>query len=197
MLGCMVELSSTGTNDMAHDPSVLMRRVKIAAASVAIWLLAVPGIPATAQSHETPPITTPFPEADFHFSDPARDRQYWLLEGETERTMAAFRESVDAARRAIFSDTARPSTPAPLGTVGWLEARAAVERSIVSRRAASRALSALVAFVTRARQQVSGQEAEYALDVRHANERTMRATSDTLVGLLAALAGIEIHQWPP
>ena len=104
---------------------------------------------------------------------------------------------MDAARRAIFSDQARPSVPVSPGAAGWLRARAAVERVIRDRREVRHAIEALVAFAIRTRQEVSGPEAEYALDIRHANEASLRATGDTLVDLLASLANIRVGQWPP
>jgi len=86
--------------------------------------------------------------------------------------------------------------PVQPGTAEWLEARAAVERAIQARRGASDAISRVIAFATRAGREVSPREAEYALNVRHANEDTLRATSDTLVNLLARLAGITVVVWP-
>jgi len=152
---------------------------------------------AHAQDREAPPIPTPFPTPDFHFSDPARDAEYWRLEGEVARTHATFGHSLDAARRAIYPDRAHPSTPVAPGTPAWLQARAAVEQAIRDRRPARAALAAVIAFVTREGREGSPAEAQYALAVRHSEEETLRATSDHLVSLLASLAGIRIGQWPP
>ena len=173
-----------------------MRRGRVAAVCVAILLVAPAGTVAPAQDRHMPPVTTPIPRPDFHFSDPARDAQYWRLEAESERALATFHESVLAARQAIFRDRSRPSVPVQPGTAEWLEARAAVERAIQARRGASDAISRVIAFATRAGREVSPREAEYALNVRHANEDTLRATSDTLVNLLARLAGITVVVWP-
>jgi hypothetical protein len=143
-----------------------------------------------------PPIATPFPEPDFHFSDPARDAQYLRLQREVDRALAIFRQSADAARHAIFPQAARPSMPAQPGTTAWLQARAAVERAIRDRRAVRDALMAMIAFVGRERPNLPQAEVEYALDVRHVSESTLQGTSDTLVYLLARLAGITVQEWP-
>ncbi|HMG46363.1 MAG TPA: hypothetical protein VK614_02740 [Allosphingosinicella sp.] len=111
--------------------------------------------------------------------------------------MAVFRQSANAASRAIFSEVARPSMPAQPGTPAWLQARAAVEQAIRDRRPARDALNALIYFVTRERLRVPPAEAEYAFDIYRVHENSLRATSDHLVDLLAALAGIRIGQWPP
>jgi len=143
-----------------------------------------------------PPIATPFPEPDFHFSDPARDAQYWRLYAEEERALAVFRESVHAVRRAIFPDPARPSVPVQIGTPGWLGARSAVVRAMRDRRATRDAFMAMIAFVGRERPRLPQAEAEYALDIRHVAEMTLQGMSDTLVDLLARLAGITVSEWP-
>ncbi|TMJ18861.1 MAG: hypothetical protein E6G92_03270 [Alphaproteobacteria bacterium] len=166
------------------------------AACTAILLVMTP-CAAAPQQPDMPPIPTPFPSPDFHFSDPARDAQYWRLEREVAQSHAAFGRSVDVARRAIYPDRARPSVPVAPGTSAWLEARAAVEQAIRDRRLTRDAIARLDAFLTRERRQLGPAEAEYALDVRHVRQGVLLATSDHLVDLLASLAGIRIGQWPP
>ncbi|HMG46364.1 MAG TPA: hypothetical protein VK614_02755 [Allosphingosinicella sp.] len=174
---------------MAYNLSFCVKHRGVAAIWVAVLLVAAP-CAAIAQRPEMPPIPTPFPTPDFHFSDPVRDAEYWRLEGEVARTYAAFGRSVDAARNAVSRDAAVPGSPA------WLRARAAVEQAIRDRRPARHALAVLIAFAVRERPQLPPAEAEYALDIRHGRERTLQATSDTLVNLLALLAGIRTGQWP-
>ena len=181
---------------MAHDPLFLVRRGAIGAVCIGILLLASSGTPATAQSRGMPPITIPIPRPDFHFSDPARDAQYWTLEVEAERTLAAFHESVIAARHAIFPDAARPSTPVQPGTPAWLEARAAVQRAIRARWVTYDVQGRAIAFATRARREVPPGEAESALDIRRRHEVVVQATAETLVDLLAALAGVRADHPP-
>lgn len=146
--------------------------------------------PALAQGQTMPPIGTPLPTPDFHFSDPARDAEYWRLYRETERASAVFREAMDAARRAL-----RFPVPAP-GTAGWLQAKAAVERAIVAARPARRADQALINFIERERRRLSPAEADYAFAIYRVYQNSLRGSSDILVDLLAALAGIRTGQWP-
>src|SRR5438067_1950701 len=125
--------------------------------SLLSWVvLACSTIPAWAGAREggDPPITTPFPSPDFHFSDKARDTEYWRLERNADRALASFRDAVSDARKAL-----KLPLPAP-GTAAWIEARAAVERAIVARRPAREAEVALIAFVTREGMRVSPAEAE-------------------------------------
>lgn len=174
---------------MLGSSIVPIGRCTLATAFLSLVLLAPSGA-ALAQSQEMPPIATPFSTPDFHFSDSARDARYWQLEAESERTLAAFRQSVDAARRTL------PFGGRPLGSPAWLQARAAVERAIHDRIPARDALMALIAFVTRERPQLPPAEAEFALSVRHVNEDMLRATNATLIDLLARLAGIRLDEWP-
>jgi hypothetical protein len=147
--------------------------------------------PAGAQRTEQPPIPTPFPTPDFHFSDPARDAQYWRLERDMEQKLAVFRGAADAAVGALALPRAAPGTPA------WIRNREIVEQALLARRPARDALDALIDFVTRARPQLSPAEAEAAFDIIRVNDSTVTATSDKLVLLLGWLAGIKISQWPP
>jgi hypothetical protein len=147
--------------------------------------------PLAAQSTEEPPIPTPFPTPDFHFSDPARDAQYRRLERDVEQKLAVFREATFAALRAE-----KPPLPAP-GTQAWFRIRDIVEQAILARRPARDALDALIDFVTRERPRLSPAEAEFAFDVRRVNEETLTGTSDGLVNLLAPLVGIKMDRWPP
>src|SRR4051812_10301857 len=75
---------------------------------------------AAAREGGDPPIITPFPSPDFHFSDKARDTEYWRLERNAGRALASFRGAVSDARKAL-----KLPLPAP-GTAAWIEARAAV-----------------------------------------------------------------------
>jgi hypothetical protein len=84
-----------------------------------------------------------------------------------------------------------------LGSPHWLEVRAAVVLAIEARRPARDALNAMIRFATRERPLLPPAEAEFALDLRHSMENSLRASSDLLVDLLASLAGIPIGQWPP
>lgn len=170
-------------------------RIVIAALIATVLIVSRAG--ALTQSQEMPPGATPFPTPDFHFSDPARDAEYWRLQSEVERTYVTFGRSVDAARRAIYPDPARPSTPAAPGTPAWFHARAAVEQAVRDRRPARDAMAALIAFVTREGRLLSPAEAQYSLAVRQSEEDTILATSDNLTDLLASLAGIRTGQWPP
>lgn len=180
----------TGPNEM----SAMLPRTPVwsrmpAVGLVAILVIACPTA-ALSQTQEMPPIPTPFPNPEFHFSDPARDAEYWRLQRETERTLAIFRESVFAAYRAL------PSQPAQPGTPSWLQAKAAVERAIVARRPARDALDALINFITRERLRVPPSEVEDAFDICRVHEDSLRATAESLVNLLALLAGIRTGQWP-
>lgn len=169
-------------------PISTMRFAMIAA--LVILLAASPSV-ASAQEHAPSPIFHPLPPREFHFSDPARDAEYWRLESELDRTLAIFRSAVGIARRAL-----RYPAPAP-GTAAWLEARAAVEQAILTRRPARDAELAIIEFLRRERPQLPPSEAADALHIGGMREEFLRGTSDTLVDLLAALAGIKIGQWPP
>jgi hypothetical protein len=147
--------------------------------------------PVAAQRTEQPPTLTPFPPAEFHFSDPFRDAQYWRLYRDMEQKLAAFRDAGDAAVRALSPPRAAPGTPA------WVRNREVVEQAILARRPAREALDALIDFVTRARPQLSPTEAEAAFDIIRTNDATVTATSDFLVTQLAYLAGIKMDRWPP
>jgi hypothetical protein len=159
-------------------------------ATGAILLAANPGR-APAQNDVPPPIAHFVLMPDFHFSDPARDAEYSRLDRESERTLAIFGDAAREATRALKY----PGPPA--GSPAWLDARAAVERAILARRPAGEAKRALIDFVIRERPKVPPSEAAHALRIWRVEEESLRATSDTLVGLLAALAGIRIDQWPP
>ena len=174
---------------MSYNSSAPIKGRGFVVAWVAVALLTCSSA-SMAQSQEMPPIPTPFPTPDFHFSDPTRDTEYWRLQRETERTLALFRQSVFVAYRALPSHPAQPGTPA------WLRARAAIERAIVARRSAREALDALINFVTRERLRVPPSEAEDAFDIYRVHEDTLRATAESLVNLLALLAGIRTGQWP-
>lgn len=154
-------------------------------------LLVANATAACAQEHAPQSPFHPFPIQEFHFSDPARDAEYWRLERESERTSAIFREAVSVARRAL-----KYPPPAP-GTPTWLQARAAVERAIVARRPARDAKQAVIEFVRRERPRLPPSEAAEALLIWRMREESLRASSDILVDLLAGLAGIRIGQWPP
>src|SRR4051794_38821162 len=117
--------------------------------SLGLTALLACAVPAGAQNAGDPPIATPFPTPDFHFSDPARDAQYWRLKRDEEQKLAAFREASDAAQRALM-----PPLPAP-GTPAWLRSRDAVEAAIRARGPAREALNALIDFVTRERPHLS------------------------------------------
>lgn len=167
--------------------------VSIMEAAVAVGyaaLLAMLPSGAVAQSQAPPPAMTPFPVPDFHFSDPARDAEYWRLEREQDRTMAVFREAVSVARKALKYPAPAPGTPA------WVQARASVERAILARRPARDAKLAMINFVIRERPKLTPSEAAYALDVWRVTEQSLRGTSDSLLHLLATLAGIKTPQLP-
>lgn len=166
-----------------------LARMTIAASIAAVLLLS--SAPTLAHTQEMPPIATPFATPDFHFSDPARDAEYWRLYRETERTASVFREAMDAARRALRLPLAAPGTP------GWRQARAAVERAIVARRPARDATEALIYFIERESPRMTPEEAQQALAIYRVHQNSLRASSDILVDLLASLAGIRINQWPP
>lgn len=157
---------------------------------VAILLAANPG--GTLAQSDTPVSPFhPFPIREFHFSDPARDAEYWRLDRESERTSAVFRTAIDVARRALKYPAPAPGTPA------WFQARAAVEQAILGRRPARDAKMATIEFLIRERLQIPPSEAADALQIWRMREESLRASSDILVGLLAALAGIKIDQFPP
>jgi hypothetical protein len=147
--------------------------------------------PLGAQGKEQPPIPTPFPTPDFHFSDPARDAQYWRLYRDVDQKLAVLREARFAAIRAE-----KPPLPAP-GTPEWFRIRDLVEQAILARRPARDALDALIDFVTRARPQLSPAEAEAAFDIGRVHEELLTATSDGLIDLLGPLVGIKFDRWPP
>jgi hypothetical protein len=159
-------------------------------AACAISLAASPSR-ALPQDEAPASVFHPFPIREFHFSDPARDAEYWRLERESDRTLAVFRDAVGVARRALKHPAPAPGTPA------WFQARAAVEQAILARRPARDAELAIIEFVIRERPRLPPSEAARALDIWRVNEVSLRGTSDTLVGLLAALAGIRIDQLPP
>lgn len=163
---------------------------QIAASLVAMLVVAGP-TGALAQSQETPPIVALYPTPDFHFSDSTRDAEYWRLYREAERTSAAFREAMDAARRALRFPVAAPGTPA------WLQARAAVERAMEARRPARDAANAILYFIERERSRLTSEEAEQAFAIYRVYQDSIRGSGDILVELLASLAGIRFDQWPP
>lgn len=172
----------------------LRRRVLVglriaAARPIAALLMACP-TSAPAQSQEMPPIATPFATPDFHFSDRARDAEYWRLYNEAERTGAAFREAMNAARQALRLPMAPPGTP------GWLQAKAAVERAIVACRPAREAKEAMLYFIERERRHLTPDEAEEAFAIYRVYQNSLRGSSDILVNLLALLADIRTGQWP-
>lgn len=148
-------------------------------------------VPAESRTVGDPPIPTPFPTPDFHFSDPARDAIYRRLKKDEVEKLAAFREAMFAAQEALMPPRPTPGTPA------WIQARTLVEQAILARRPAREALDALIDFVTRERPRLSPAEAEAAFDIRRVHEETLTATSDNLVTQLAYLAGIKIDRWPP
>jgi hypothetical protein len=154
-------------------------------------LLAASPSGALPQDEAPASIFHPFPIREFHFSDSARDAEYWRLDRESERTAAVFRTAIDVARRALKHPAPAPGTPA------WFEARAAVEQAILARRPARDAKMATIEFLMRERSQIPPSEAADALQIWRMREESLRASSDILVGLLAALAGIRIDQWPP
>ena len=143
------------------------------------------------QANMQAPSSVPWPMPDFHFSDPARDAEYWRLERESDRASAIFRSAVNEARRALEQPAPGPGTPA------WFQAREAVEQAILARRAARNAKLAIIEFLRRERPQLPPSEAAEALRIVSLREETLRASSDILVDLLAGLAGIKIGQWPP
>lgn len=169
-----------------RDIPTVHAKLLTAMAPIMLFWLASYSTAAYGQHPTMPPIGTPFPTPDFHFSDPARDSAYWRLEGEAQRMMAVFRESLFAARRALRMPVPPPGSPA------WQRTREAVERAIHDGRTAHNALDDLIWFVTRERSRLSPAEAEYADDVRRVNEESLRATSDNLVDLLASLVGIRV-----
>jgi hypothetical protein len=160
---------------------------------VAAWaiLFAADPVGAHLQNNAQPPSFVPVPMPDFHFSDPALDAAYWRLERDSDRTLAVFRDAVSVARRALKHPAPAPGTPA------WFQARAAVEQAILARRPARDAELAIIKFVIRERPRLPPSEAARAVDIWRVNEVSLRGTSDTLVGLLAALASIKIDQFPP
>jgi hypothetical protein len=103
----------------------------------------------------------------------------------------------DLPRRRLCGATGAEATRSAPGTSAWFQARAAVQHAILARRPARDAKLALIDFVIRERPQLTPSEAAYALDVWSVEEQSLRGTSDTLVDLLAGLAGIRIDQWPP
>lgn len=152
-------------------------------ACVGILLAVVPGR-AHSQISARPPIIEPAPMLVFHFSDAARDAEYWRLNGEVERTMAAARDALYQARAELKQPAPRP------GTAAWFHARAAVERAIRAHHPVRDAMAALIAFATREGRNVPPSEAYRALQIRHVTEESLRGTSDVLVDLLAELTGI-------
>lgn len=154
---------------------------------IAILLAASPS-GALAQSDTPASIFHPFPIREFHFSDPARDAEYWRLNGEVERRLAVAREALDRARIAL-----RRPAPEP-GTAAWLQARAAVEQAIRAHRPVRDAQMTLIAFATREGPKLPPDEARAALQTRQVTEESLRGMTDNLVDLLASLAGIEIGE---
>jgi hypothetical protein len=155
---------------------------------LAILLAANPG-GVRAQDHA--PIPAFLPPIEFHFSDPARDAEYWRLEREVDRSMAVAREALYRARVALKLPAPEP------GTAAWSEARAAVERAIRADIPARQTQMALIAFARVEGPKLSPGEARAALQTRQVHEESLLAATDNLVDLLVGLAGIKIGQWPP
>jgi len=178
---------------MAQQLPVRLNHLGRATAMAATVAALLGAAPATARAPGDPKVSIvpPFPVADFHFSDPGRDARYWQLYADMERSAEAFRQALYAARVALRMPIS------PIGSPRWLEVRAAVQRAIEARRPARDALNAMIRFATREGPQLPPAEAEFALDLRHDMEDSVRNSSDLLVDLLASLAGIPPGQWPP
>jgi hypothetical protein len=146
---------------------------------------------ATETQAQMPPIGTPLPQPDFHFSDQARDARYWQLYADAERAMSEFREADGAASAAVALPAPQPGTPA------WLEARRLVEAAILVRQRVRAALDAMIYFLRGQRPLVPPEEAESAYEIIRVWEGSQLATSDHLVDLLGRLAGFRFQHWPP
>ena len=105
--------------------------------------------------------------------------------------MAVAREALYGARVALKRPVPEP------GTAAWSEARAAVERAIRAEIPARHAQMALIAFARVEGPKLPPGEARAALQTRQVTEESLLGATDNLVGLLIALAGIKIGQWPP
>lgn len=146
---------------------------------------AAPPLRAEALAQPAPPQMVLPSAPAFHFSDPEADREYYRLQQDFLDRHKAFSAQADVARA-----SATAARSAPPGGAPWARARHDVEAAMALRGPAHFATMRLVAFAGRFNENPRSPETEYASALRDMAQDADLTDANTVVELLAELAGI-------